>query len=63
MSNTRALIKFLKTKIKESLKEPEYYTLETSPATKKIENAFNRLPQEQQEKLRQELEADMQRGH
>ncbi|WP_300763128.1 hypothetical protein [Helicobacter sp. UBA3407] len=36
-SNTRELIKFLKTKIKENLKEPKYYTLETCPAIKKID--------------------------
>ena len=37
MQEKQELIKFLKVKIKESLDAPKHYTLETSPAIKKID--------------------------
>ena len=49
-------IKFLRAKIKESIDEPQYYTLENAPAIKKIKNDFENLPQEQQKQLKNELE-------
>lgn len=37
LKDIKELIKYLKAKIKKSLEVPKYYTLETSPAIKKIE--------------------------
>lgn len=39
------LIKFLKSKLKESLDSPKYYTLETSPAIKKIDKWAKQNPE------------------
>ncbi len=58
LSSQCELIKFLKSKIKESLDSPKYYTLETSPALKKIKQWEKQNPQEA-EQVRQELEAEM----
>ena len=52
------LIKFLKSKLKESLDSPKYYTLETSPAMKKMKQWEKDNPQEAQQ-IRQELEEEM----
>lgn len=52
------LIKFLKSKLKESLDSPKYYTLETSPAIKKMKQWEKDNPQEAQQ-IRQELEEEM----
>ena len=52
------LIKFLKSKIKESIDKPKYYTLETSPAMKKFRKWRDENP-EQAEQIAQELEEEM----
>ena len=58
LSENSELIKFLKSKIKESLDSPKYYTLETSPALKKIKQWEQENPQEAQQ-IKQELEEEM----
>lgn len=45
LSETNELIKFLKSKLKESLDSPKYYTLETSPAIKKIDEWAKQNPE------------------
>ena len=54
------LIKFLKSKIKESIDKPKYYTLETSPAIKAIDEWAKKNPKlaEQADKeLEEELKS------
>ena len=58
LSENSELIKFLKSKLKESLDYPKYYTLETSPAMKKMKQWEKDNPQEAQQ-IRQELEEEM----
>ena len=58
MSKNKQLIKFLKSKIKESIDKPKYYTLETSPAMKKFRKWRDENP-EQAEQIAQELEEEM----
>ena len=45
LSENSELIKFLKSKLKESLDSPKYYTLETSPAIKKIDKWAKQNPE------------------
>lgn len=59
LSQKQELIKFLKTKMKESLDKPKYYTLENSPAIKQIRKDFENLPKEQQMELEKELEMEL----
>ena len=59
MQDKKALICFLKNKLKESLDTPKYYKLENSPALNKIRNDFEKLPLEKQEQLESELEKEL----
>ena len=55
------LVKFLKSKLKRVIdapKEPEYYTLETSPAMQKHRKWVNENPEEAK-KIREELEMEL----
>lgn len=45
LSENGELIKFLKSKLKESLDSPKHYTLETSPAIKKIDEWAKQNPE------------------
>lgn len=58
LSNQCELIKFLKSKIKESLDSPKYYTLEASPALKK-NNEWAKANPEIAAQVDRELEAEM----
>ena len=61
LNDTKELIKFLKSKIKESLSPQKYYTLETSPAMKEIDKWAKENP-ELAAQADRELEEEM-RGY
>lgn len=42
------------------LKEPQFYTLKNSPAIQKIKKDFEALPQKEQNRLRTELDRELQ---
>lgn len=42
------------------IKEPEFYTLKDSPAIQKITKDFEALPQKEQNRLRAELDRELQ---
>lgn len=58
LNDTKELIKFLKTKMKKASNKEKCYTLENSPAIKKMKKWEEENPQEA-EQIRQELEAEM----
>lgn len=47
-------------KCKVKSKEPKFYTLEDSPAIRKITKDFEALPQKEQNRLRAELDRELQ---
>lgn len=57
IQNTRELVKFLKTKIKESLDKPKYEFIpyEESESFKGFQESFNRMDKAEQEQLKSEV--------
>ena len=49
----------VKGKIGKKSNEPKYYTLEDSPAIRKITKDFEALPKSKQDEIRAELEAEL----
>ncbi len=58
IKHTTELIKFLKTKLKKSLNEPKFYSVENSPSLNKIKAYMKQMPQDEVEKIRAEVNAE-----
>lgn len=58
LKNKSELIKFLKAKLKEKIDKPKYYTLDTAPAIKEIDERLKKEPQ-LAEQLKRELDEEL----
>ena len=59
LSEVKELISYLKSQIKSSLDKPRFYTTENAPSLNTLREEVEKMPQEQVEKIKAEVNAEM----
>ena len=59
LSEVKELISYLKSQIKSSLNKPRFYTIENAPSLNALREEVEKMPQEQVEKIKAEVNAEM----
>nr|WP_321318161.1 hypothetical protein [uncultured Campylobacter sp.] len=59
LSEVKELISYLKSQIKSSLNKPRFYTTENAPSLNALRAEVKKMPQEQVEKIKAEVNAEM----
>ena len=59
LSEVKELITYLKSQIKSSLNKPRFYNIENAPSLNALRAEVEKMPQEQVEKIKAEVNAEM----
>ena len=59
LSEVKELISYLKSQIKSSLNKPRFYNIENAPSLNALREEVEKMPQEQVEKIKAEVNAEM----
>ena len=59
ISQVKELISYLKSQVKSNLDKPRFYTTENAPSLKALRAEVKKMPQEQVEKIKAEVNAEM----
>ena len=59
ISQVKELISYLKSQVKSNLDKPRFYTTENAPSLKALRAEVEKMPQEQVEKIKAEVNAEM----